>query len=102
MALRVMVFPVLSTPWLMLLCSWQNLFDDLEQVVRQLLGFTSHPVAPRRLPSSRLAASLSVVNVRIGKEPEARQRAHFADQLEASHHRHIDVGKDEIGLDSRL
>src|ERR1035438_7469848 len=41
-------------------------------------GLTSHPVAPRRLPSARLIVSLSVVSVRIGVKRKAERTRTFS------------------------
>ena len=61
------------------------------------MGLTSQPVAPRRLPSSRLAASPSVVRVRIGTKGKPGSARTFPID-DSTHYRHIDIVNNEIGL----
>jgi len=59
-------FIVNSTYDINLIGAYPNIFFTVASSLSGLNGFTIHPVAPARLPSTFLLSPTSVVNIKIG------------------------------------
>jgi len=79
--------------------SGQELFDDLEQVATR--NWFYEPSGSAEASSLVALGGLAFGGQRQnGKESATGQCAHFSDHFKAAHHWHIDVGKNERGLES--